>query len=297
MSVDRPPAEVDTSARLVRRLLTAQFPRWAGLALAPVGSGGWDNVIYRLGDDLTVRLPRRALGAAHTEREHRWLPLLAPHLPLPVPVPLGQGMPGEGYPWRWSVCRWLRGETAAVAAVSDPGQAAAALAGFVAALRAVDPAGGPDSEFRGVPLAARDADVRAAVAALDGVLDPTPVLAAWHAAVAAPVWWGRGVWMHGDLHPANLLVHRGRLSGVLDFGLVAVGDPACDVMAAWTFLPAPARERFRAALPAGEAVWARAQGWALDFGLRCAVHAAGDPVLGGIGRRTVREVAADQPIY
>jgi aminoglycoside phosphotransferase (APT) family kinase protein len=288
---------MDAEAGLVRRLLAAQFPRWAGLPLAPAGPAGWDNVVYRLGDDLAVRLPRRALGAAHAEREHRWLPLLAPHLPLPVPVPLGLGVPGEGYPWHWSVCRWLPGEIAAVEPVADPGEAAAALAGFVAALWAVDPAGGPDSEFRGVPLAARDADVRAAVAALRGVLDPAPVLAAWQAAVDAPVWRGRGVWMHGDLHPANLLVDRGRLSGVLDFGLVAVGDPACDLMMAWTFLPAAARERFRACLPAGEAVWARARGWALDFGLRCATHAAGDPVLGGIGRHAVREVSADQLMY
>jgi aminoglycoside phosphotransferase (APT) family kinase protein len=287
---------MDVSARLVRRLVAAQFPRWAGRPLAPAGSAGWDNVIYRLGDDLAVRLPRRALGAAHAEREHRWLPWLAPHLPLPVPVPLGKGAPGEGYPWHWSVCRWLPGEIAAVEPVADPEQAAAALAGFVEALRAVDPAGGPGSEFRGVPLAARDADVRTAVGALRGVLDPAPVMAAWQAAVAAPAWRGPGVWMHGDLHPANLLVDRGRLSAVLDFGLVAVGDPACDLMVAWTFLPAPARERFRAALAAGEAAWARARGWALDFGLMCAASAAGDPVLGGIGRRTVREVVADQAI-
>jgi len=287
---------VEISTRLVRRLLTAQFPQWAGLPLGSAGSAGRDNVIYRLGADLAVRLPRRALGAAHVEREHRWLPLLAPHLPLPVPVPLGRGVPGEGYPWHWSVCRWLPGEIAAAEPVADPGEAATALAGFIAALRAVDPAGGPGSEFRGVPLAARDADVRAAVGALDGVVDPVPVLAAWQAAMAAPVWRGHGVWMHGDLHPANLMVDRGRLSGVLDFGLAAVGDPACDLMVAWTFLTAPARERFRAALPVGEAAWARARGWALDFGLMCAARAPGDPVMGGIGRRTVREVAADQAI-
>jgi aminoglycoside phosphotransferase (APT) family kinase protein len=285
---------MDVSAGLVRRLLAAQFPRWAGLPLAPPGPAGWDNVIYRLGEDLAVRLPRRALGAA---REHHWLPRLAPHLPLPVLVPLGKGVPGEGYPWPWSVCRWLPGEIAAAEPVADPEHAAAALAGFVAALRAVAPAGGPDSEFRGVPLAARDADVRTAVAALRGVLDPAPVLAAWQAAVAAPPWRGPGVWMHGDLHPANLLVDRGRLSAVLDFGLVAVGDPACDVMVVWTFLPASARERFRAALAAGEAAWARARGWALDFGLMCAARASGDLVLGGIGRRTVDEVVADQPMY
>src|SRR5262249_28110215 len=129
---------VHVDVRLVRRLLGAQFPRWAGLPLAPVGSGGWDNVIFRLGDDLAVRLPRRARGAGPAGREPRWLPLLAPHLPLPVPVPLGRGVPGEGYPWPWSVCRWLPGETAAVEAVADPGEAATALAGFLAALRSVD---------------------------------------------------------------------------------------------------------------------------------------------------------------
>jgi aminoglycoside phosphotransferase (APT) family kinase protein len=296
MSGSRPAAEVNVDVGLVRRLLGAQFPQWAELPLAPARPAGWDNVVYRLGADLAVRLPRRALGAAHAEREHRWLPLLAPRLPLPVPVPLGQGVPGMGYPWHWSVCRWLLGEIAAVEPVADPEQAAVALAGFVAALRAVDPAGGPASEFRGAPLAARDADVRAAVAALQGDLDPAPVLAAWRAALAAPAWRGPSVWMHGDLHPANLLVDRGRLSGVLDFGLVAVGDPACDLMVAWTLLPGPARECFRAALAVGGAAWARARGWALDFGLMCAARASGDPMLGGIGRRTVHEVVADQPI-
>ena len=288
-----PAAEVHIDVQLVRRLLAAQFPQWADLPLAPVDAAGWDNCIYRLGTDLVVRLPRRALGAAHLDRERQWLPMLAPRLPLPVPVPLREGMPAEGYPWHWMVCRWLAGKIAAVQPVADLGQAAAVLAHFVTALQAIESAGGPDSEFRGGPLAEHDQAVRAAIEALHDAFDPAAVIAAWEAALAAPRWTGPAVWMHGDLHPANLLVHRGRISAVIDFGLVAVGDPACDLMVAWTFLTAPARRRFRAALAVGDSTWARGRGWALQFGLRCAAHADNNPVLGRIGQHTVSEVLAD----
>src|SRR5262249_16165456 len=148
-------------------------------------------------------------------------------------------------------------------------------------------------DSRGAPLAGCDPSVRPAMGALRGTLAPARVAAAWGAAVAAPAWQGRGVWMHGDLHPANLLVENGRLSAVIDFGLLAVGDPACDLMVAWTCLPAAARAAFRSALSVDDATWARGRGWALDFGLMGAAHAGGDPVLSGIGQRTVSEVLAD----
>jgi aminoglycoside phosphotransferase (APT) family kinase protein len=290
-----PAAEVLIDVQLVRQLLAAQFPQWADLPVAPVAATGWDNCIYRLGADLVVRMPRRALGAAHLDRERQWLPMLAPRLPLPIPVPLAEGAPGEGYPWSWTVCRWLAGKSAALQPVADLGQAAVILAQFVTALQAIDPAGGPCSEFRGGgdALADHDRAVRAAIEALPDTFDPTAVVGAWETALAAPRWTGPGVWVHGDLHPANLLVHRGRVSAVIDFGLVAVGDPACDLMVAWTFLTSPARSRFRAALAAGDSTWARARGWALEFGLMCAAHAANDPVLGHIGQRTVSEALSD----
>jgi aminoglycoside phosphotransferase (APT) family kinase protein len=284
---------VHVDIQLARRLVAAQFPQWADLPLRPVGYTGRDNLIYQLGADLAVRLPSRALGASHVQREHQWLPVLAPRLPLPVPVPLGKGSPGEEYPWPWTVYQWLPGESAATEPVADLGQAAVELSQFVAALQGIDPAGGPDSEFRGVPLAGLDTAVREAVGRLPSVFDPAPVIAAWEAALATPAWQGVGVWMHGDLHPSNLLVDNGRVSAVIDFGLVAVGDPSCDLMVAWSFLDPPAREIFRNALEVDDETWARARGWALDFGLMCAVYSGGDPVLAGTGNRTLREVLTD----
>jgi aminoglycoside phosphotransferase (APT) family kinase protein len=158
----RPAAEVQIDVPLVRRLLAAQFPQWARLAVEPVESAGWDNTVYRLGPDLAVRLPRRRIGAGHVEREQQWLPVLGPQLPLAVPMPLGNGVPGAGYPWRWTVCNWLDGELAALTPVDDARQTAISLARFVAALQKIDPAGGPASEFRGTSLAGRDRVARTA---------------------------------------------------------------------------------------------------------------------------------------
>jgi aminoglycoside phosphotransferase (APT) family kinase protein len=288
----RPAAEVEIDVPLVRRLLEAQFPQWAGLAVAPVESAGWDNTIYRLGAELAVRLPRRRIGADHIATEHQWLPVLGRYLPLAVPVPIGKGVPGEGYPWPWTVCRWLDGELAAQARVTDMKRAAADLARFIAALRAIDPAGGPVSEFR-KSLPARDHIVRAAATALKDSIDTGRVQAAWQAATAAPTPTGPPVWLHGDLHPANLLVSSGELTAVLDFGLLGVGDPACDLMVAWTYLPAAPRADFRDALSVDNAAWSRGRGWALQLGLMAGAYSADNPVLGEIGRRTVAEILAD----
>jgi aminoglycoside phosphotransferase (APT) family kinase protein len=290
----RPAAEVQIDVPLVRRLLAAQFPQWARLAVEPVESAGWDNTVYRLGPDLAVRLPRRRIGAGHVEREQQWLPVLGPQLPLAVPMPLGNGVPGAGYPWRWTICNWLGGELAALTPVDDAGQTAISLARFVAALQKIDPAGGPASEFRGTSLAGRDRVARtAATISQADQFDIGPVLAVWERAVAGPAWTGPPVWMHGDLHPANLLVDGGRLSAVIDFGLLGVGDPACDLMVAWTYLRAEARDAFRDALAVDDATWSRGRGWALELGLRAAAYSADNPVLGDIGRHTIAEVMAD----
>jgi aminoglycoside phosphotransferase (APT) family kinase protein len=167
------------------------------------------------------------------------------------------------------------------------------LAGFVAALQEVDSLNGPVNEFRGVSLADRDLVACAAAAALEAELDTPAALAVWQAAVAAPAWAGPPVWMHGDLHPANLLVEDGHLSAVIDFGLAGVGDPACDLMVAWTYLRAGARDVFRDALIVEEATWCRARGWALELGLRAAAYSADNPVLSDIGRHTVAEALID----
>src|SRR5258708_18689810 len=184
----RPAADVRIDVPLVLRLVAVQFPQWASLAVEPIESAGWDNTIFRLGSDLTVRLPRRRVSAEHVRNEHQWLPVMAPHLPLAVPVPLGRGVPGEGYPWHWTVCPWLTGEIAALTRVADLGRAATSLARFIAALRATDPAGGSVQEFRGVSLAADDHNTRAAAAGRRHSLDVNPRLEAWKAALAAPAW-------------------------------------------------------------------------------------------------------------
>ncbi|HEY0698476.1 MAG TPA: aminoglycoside phosphotransferase family protein [Micromonospora sp.] len=290
-----PPPEpgipVDTT--LVRRLLAAQLPHWAALPIRAVPASGRDTVVFRLGDALAVRLPRRDLGARHLLTEARWLPALAPSLPLPVPAPIAVGQPGAGYPWSWTVTPWFSGATAADRPVRNPLATADLLAGFVTALHAVDPTGGPPADLRGGPLVDHDTAVRAMIGASSHRWDPARITAVWAAAVAAPAWTGPGVWTHGDLHPANLLVTDGRLSAVLDFGLCGVGDPAADLLVGWALLDAPARRHLFATLRIDEPTSIRARGRALAFGLMCATHTPPDSVADRIGRRTVDAVLAD----
>jgi aminoglycoside phosphotransferase (APT) family kinase protein len=263
--------EVDLDAALVGRLVAGQFPEWADLATERVRPFGTDNALYRLGDDMVVRLPRRQKNSAQLEKESRWLPRLAPLLPLAIPVPLAVGEPAEGYPFAWSIYTWLGGETATTERIADLGQAATDLAQFVAALQRIDPRDGPPpgehNSSRGVPLATRDTATRASIAALARTIDVGAVTAAWDEALHAPEWRQAPVWIHGDLDARNLLAEGGRLSAVIDFGCLGVGDPACDVMVAWKVLSAETRDIFRAALSVDEATWARARGWALSQAL------------------------------
>lgn len=291
--------ELDIDASLVYRLLAAQFPQWAGLPIEPVHFAGTDNAIYRLGSDMAVRLPRIENATGQVDKEHRWLPRFAPLLPLATPVPLAKGTPGEGYPWHWSVYQWLEGENAIIEHVADPGRAATELAQFIAALQRIDPTDGPrpgmHNSFRGVPLSTRDAETRAAIAALDGILDIGTVTAAWDAAIQVAAWHGLPVWIHGDLWPLNLLVERGQISAVIDFGCLGVGDPACDLQVAWNLLSVQTRDIFRAALPIDDATWARGRGWALSVGLIALPYYQNtNPVLANIARRAIDEVLADQ---
>jgi aminoglycoside phosphotransferase (APT) family kinase protein len=291
--------EISTGVGLVRRLIDAQFPEWAGLPIRPFESAGSDNAIFRLGADMAVRLPRRAGRTVDSlDKEVEWLPRLAPLLPLQIPLPLARGVPGEGYPCGWAVYRWLEGNTAAAELISDARQAAADLAGFLAALQRIDSDGGPlpgeHNFFRGVPLATRDQTVRDAIAALEGELDATAVTAAWEAALEAPDWQGPPVWIHGDFADGNLLVDRGRLSGVIDWGGLALGDPACDLMAAWSFLPADARETFCETLNVDDATWARGRGWALSVALiALPYYWTTNPVRVAYSWARIREVLAD----
>lgn len=290
--------EVDTNVSLVVRLLRAQFPQWADLPVAPVSSAGTDNALYRLGMDKVVRLPRIPGATQQVDKEHRWLPRLAPFLPLAIPAPLARGVPGAGYPWHWSVYSWLEGENATTGHIADPRQAATDLAHFIAALQQIPVAGeelpGPHNSSRGVPLAMRDRETRSAIAALRGVVNTEAVTAVWNAAIEAPAWSGSPVWLHGDLHSENLLVRQGRLRAVIDFGCLSVGDPACDVMAAWLFCSAETRDAFRAVLQVDDATWMRGRGWALSFGLIALPYYQNtNPVLARIARHAIDEAVDD----
>jgi aminoglycoside phosphotransferase (APT) family kinase protein len=289
--------EVDTDAALVGRLLAGQFPQWADFPIELVHSAGTDNALYRLGDDMVVRLPRIHGAAGQVDKEHRWLPRFAARLPLAVPVPLAKGAPGEGYPWHWSVYRWLEGESATIEPIADTRQAATELARFIAALQRIDPTGGPPAgphnSFRGVPLAARDAATRTAISTLHGTLDAPAATAAWDAALQAPAWHDPPVWIHGDLQAGNLLTLNGRLRAVIDFGCLGVGDPACDLIVAWNLLSAEARDVFRAVLQVDDATWARGRGWALSVGLiALPYYETTNPALAEISRYAIDEVLA-----
>ncbi len=285
--------EVDTDVALVGRLLAAQFPQWADLPIEPVRSAGTDNAIYRLGDDMAVRLPRIHWATGQVDKEHHWLPRLAPLLPLAIPVPLAKGTPGEGYPWHWSIYQWLEGESATIERIADPCQAATELARFIAVLQRIDPTGGPTAG-RSVPLALRDTSTRAAIAALHGVIDTDAVTAVWEAALQAPDWDRAPVWFHGDLLPGNLLVERGRLRAVIDFGGLGVGDPACDLMIAWGLFSGESRAAFRTALAADDATWARSRGHALSQALIfIPYYLDTNPVGVSNARCTIDEVLAD----
>ena len=258
------PDEVETDVALVRRLLAGQFPRWAGLPIDPVESYGTDHDIYRLGDHLAVRLPRIGWATAQAHTEAKWLPRLAPQLPLALPVQLARGRPAEGYPFGWSVYEWLPGENAN-GTIGDLEQAAVDLAGFVRALRRVDTTGAHPRHphGRGGPLAQHDEHVRRSVAELGDRVDGDAALRSWRASLEAPAWDGPEVWVHGDLLPGNLLVVGGRLSAVIDFGGLNVGDPACDLQPAWNLFAGPSRARFRDELAVDDASWLRGRGWAL----------------------------------
>lgn len=262
---DVPAVSIDVN--LVRRLIAGQFPQWAGLPLRAVMPGGSDNFTFRLGEHMSVRLPSAAAYVAQVDKEHRWLPHLAPHLPVPIPVPLAQGAPLEGdYPWPWSIYGWLDGEPATAELIDDPMAFARSLAGFLDALHRIDARDGPPagrhSFHRGGRLSVYDAQTRTALSAVAGRIDMAAAEEIWTAALSSQ-WRGSPLWVHGDMARGNLLVKDGALYAVIDFGCLAVGDPACDLVVAWTLLSGASREAFRAALPLDGDTWSRARGWAL----------------------------------
>lgn len=260
--VDKADITVDVVAGLVRE----QFPGWADLPLRPVDVDGWDNTSFRLGDDLLVRLPSHDRYVPGVEKEHRWLPVLAPQLPLPIPLPVARGEPSTAFPRLWSVYRWIDGEPAGSTPPADRVAFAVDVAAFLAALQRVDASGGPaagaHSFGRGGPLRSFDAHTREAIAKLGAAVDGHGAAAVWDAALEATCA-SAPVWVHGDVAANNLLVRDGRLAAVIDFGTAAVGDPACDTVLAWTFFDGASRVAFRDRLPVDRSVWVRGRGWAV----------------------------------
>ena len=276
--------ELDVDETLVRALLAEQFPGWADLPLERAGDGTV-NVIYRLGEELSVRIPRRDGPETEDDLEFRWLPLLAPQLPVAIPRPVARGRPGAGYPWFWSVHTWLQGDLpTGPLAVAD-------VAGLVSALQRIELPGAPEPAYgRGRPLADRDAYVRAALERVDA----PGALELWERAVSAPGWEHEPVWVHADLDRRNVLVRDGRLAAVLDWGGVGVGDPAADVMVAWKLVDAEERERFRELVGVDDATWLRAQGWVVSQALSALGYYTLDsnPAIVGEATRWLAEVLA-----
>ncbi len=285
--------EFEIDRVLVQHLVAKQFPQWAYLPLEPVPSAGTDNALYRLGSDMVVRLPRIDWAVDNVEKECKWLPRLAPFLPIAIPSPVAKGLPSQEYPWPWSVYRWLEGSNPIVGQIPDPTLMTHDLIKFIQALHKVDLPNGPASN-RGVPLKRRDTETHKALKHLDGMVDVSTVTAIWETALQAPKWSHSPVWVHGDLSPGNILIRNGRLSAVIDFGNLGVGDPACDLIIAWNLLPEPMRHVFRTGLEVDDPTWQRGRGWALSNALiALPYYKDTNPTLANNARHVIQEIIKD----
>jgi len=279
---------------MVQRLLNQQFPQWSYLPIEFVSSAGTDNALYRLGETMVVRLPRIDWAVKNVDKEWIWLPKLAPFLSVAIPLPLAKGKPSNEYPWPWSIYHWLEGSCPLVGQIPDPSLLTRDLVGFIQALHAIDLPDGPSSN-RGVPLEEQDAETRQALAQLDGIIDVKTVTALWEEALQAPKWVNPPVWVHGDLSPGNLLIQGDRLAAVIDFGILGIGDPACDLIIAWNLLPAHMREIFRTGLEVDEATWQRGRGWALSTALlQLSYYKETNPSLTNNARHVIQEIIQEE---
>jgi aminoglycoside phosphotransferase (APT) family kinase protein len=295
--MDREP-EVCTDAALAKALVAGQFEQWARLPVARVDAVSTDNDMYRLGDYLALRLPRRQSAVAAIEKEHAWLPRLAPHLPLQVPLPIAKGEAAHGYPYPWSVVEWLEGAPLTAVDAKGNDDIARDLGGFIVALHDQDasagPAAGAHNHGRGAPLVAFDREMRRRFASMSDMPDLGEMIAAWERGLAVQPWAGAPVWVHGDLKDSNLLFRNGALSGVLDWGLAGTGDPASDLAAGWSLFEGGGRAAFRAAVGVDDATWARGRAWALIEGvLSLSYYRARQDALAQAGRRVIDQVLAD----
>lgn len=279
-----PAAEVDVTVDLVRRLVHDQHRDLADLALTGLANG-WDNVMFRLGDDLTVRVPRREMAAQLVLNEAEWLRGRSARLPIAIPEPIRVGRPTRYYPWPWTICPYIPGRIAADSTLADPAGEARRLGAFLAAFHVPVPDGGPANPFRGMPLRDLDERVRANVERLGGLIDGGATVRRWGELSSAPEWDGPPILLHGDLHTANMLVADGRISGVIDFGDITAGDPACDFAVAWMLFDAATRTVFRTAVgDVDDATWRRAEAWALHFALLYVLNSADNPLIARMGR-------------
>ena len=288
------PNEQPIDYDLVQTLLTSQFPEWAELPLQKVDSAGTDNAIYRLGSDLAVRLPRIDWAVDQIASDFRWLPWLQTQLPLQIPRPIAQGQPTADYPWPWGVYAWLAGENAINARPKHPDLA---LSQFLHALQRIDSKIGPapaSATSRGVPLIQRDSATLAAIGEAQALLDAERVLAVWEHALQLEPWRHAPVWIHGDLHAGNMLVVDGKINAVIDFGALAVGDPACDLLPAWNMFDRQTRLHFRQAMDIDTATWLRGRGWALSVAvIALPYYHQSNPVLAQMARYSIQQVLDD----
>ncbi len=286
--------QADIDDDLVRRLLKTQFPQWADLPLEYFDSGGTVNAIYRLGPHMYVRLPLTEPWVWHIRIEKKWLPKLAPHLPFPISEPLAYGQPEHGYPFQWAVYRWIEGEPWKISSLADLNQAAKDLAEFIKALWRIDPKDGKIPRgAQGLPLRSRDDWVRMTAESARDMIDADALLSAWSDALELPDFDGPSLWVHGDLLPGNVLISDGRMSAVIDFGGVHIGDPAIDISAAWKLLAGDSRQIFRAALDVDDATWARARGWAIPSVGALHYYRHTNPAMVEFGLHTINGVLAD----
>lgn len=258
--------KVEINLSLVEKLIRNQFPKWADFLIKPVASSGWDNRTFHLGEDMTIRLPSNAEYASQVEKEQRWLPILAPHLPLAIPQPIAMGKPTSEYPWHWSIYQWIDGSSVTNAQITDLNLFSKSLAEFLKALQRCDtsgaPAAGPENFYRGSNLSVYDSETRKAITQIKDKNLAKTLTAIWEKALASH-WQNYPIWIHGDIAVGNLLVKDGKLVTVIDFGQLAIGDPACDLAIYWTFLSGESRKVFREVLKLDNDTWDRARGWVL----------------------------------
>jgi len=288
--------------QLATQLINEHFPQWAGLAIEPVASAGTDNALFHLGEAMLIRLPNAQWAYQQVEKEQRWLPLMADHLPIDIPRPIAMGRSSVAFEHSWSIYNWLDGSDLSQQSLENLDQAAIDLAAFIRALQSRNSSGGPragaHNNYRGIDLSKLDSVVRSSIDELGSRIDGPVISELWQCALNESPWQQAPVWLHGDIHPGNILAKHGRISAVIDFGLMGVGDPACDLLVAWNLLAHDSRQLFRQHLQVDDSTWARGRGWALYTALvALPYYWSSNPVIVAMAQRTLNEILADSALW